>query len=548
MDKRKAAYRPVYHPKEKVIQQASWLTSGIFYSCLLGALVTIPWYAWMKEQGNIANSYYDMSLTWFGILGLAATAGLPSVVAQQVEKYNAMSEYRVGQRLFIRCLQISLGLGILAAGAMFLLAPLLSNISGGGNDLTAIYRSMSLALVVFPVMRVLQGYFQGMQDMFSIGLSQLVYQGLRALYVLLSSFFLLQVVQSNFRTAVIQSVFAAAVGAIGSLVLLLLCWQKDQERWEIQGMRSLDKVETSIQIILWEAFLEVLPYVLLGGGLLTYKLIDQLTFIPTMIAHTNYSGDQLLNLYGLLRANPDRIAVIVIAAAGTLLLRYLPSLLERAAKQQKQEVVRFISIHLQRFVYVILPVVVWLIINVRPVYTLFYGANLLGSRILGIVLLVSFIAAFGMITALLLQSLDLVKPALYYWIAGLVLKGILQLPLIELLEVYGPQVATCLGLLLTSALSLRKIKRATKSNYQLAFRRVLLIALLVVFCGLITLGIKQLSYFWLSPDKRLQALLICLLTGVMNTGLYLYLTLKIRLADKLLGARAKRWRKNLRIN
>lgn len=547
MDNRKAAYRPVYHPKEKVIQQASWLTSGIFYSCLLGALLTIPWYAWMKEQGNIASSYYDMSLTWFGIFGLAATAGLPSIVAQQVEKYNAMSEYRISQRLFIRCLQMSLGLGILAAGTMFLLAPILSNISGGGNDLTAIYRSMSLALAVYPVMRVLQGYFQGMQDMFSIGLSQLVYQGLRGLYVLFSSFFLLQVVQSSFRTAVIQSVFAVLVGAIGGLVILLLCWQKDQERWEIQGMRSLDKVETSLQIILWESFLEVLPYVLLSGGLLGYKLMDQLTFIPMMAAHTNYSNEQLLNLYGLFRANPDRIAVILIAAAGTLLLRYLPSLLERVAKQQKQEVVRFISIHLQRFAYLVFPTVFWLMINVRPVYTLFYGANLLGSRVLGMVLLIGFVAAFGIITALLLQSLELAKTALYYWIAGLVLKGIVQIPLIELLEVYGPQVATLLGLTLTGALSLRKIKRATKSNYQLAFRRTLLIVLLVLLCGLITIGAKQLSYHWLSPDKRLQALLICLITGVVNTGLYLYLTLKIRLADKLLGARAKRWRKNLRI-
>ncbi|MGG5317501.1 polysaccharide biosynthesis C-terminal domain-containing protein [Enterococcus sp. AZ072] len=547
MDNRKAAYRPVYNPKEKVIQQASWLTSGTFYSCLLGAVLIIPWYAWMKGQGNIANSYFDMSYTWFGIFGLVATGGLPSLLAQQVEKYNAMSEYRTSQRLFIRCLQISLASGVLAAGAMFFLAPFLAGVSRGGEDLTAIYRSMSLALVFFPVMRVLQGYFQGMQDMFSIGLSQLVYRGLHALFILLSSFFLLQVVQSNFRTAVIQSVFAASVGAVGALVVLLLCWQKDQERWKIQGMRSLDKMENSIQMILWEAFLEVLPYVLLGGGLLGYKLVDQLTFIPMMAAHTNYSNEQLLNLYGLFRANPDRIAVLPVAAAGTLLFRYLPSLLERIAKRQKREIVRFISIHLQRFVYLILPAVLWLMINVRPVYTLFYGANLLGSRVMNLVLLSSFVAAFGLFTALLLQSLELAKPALYYWIAGLVLKGILQAPLIELLEAYGPHIATILGLTLTCGLSFRKIKKATKSNYQLAFRRILLIVLLVLVCGVITIGVKQLSYHWLSPDSRLQALLICLITGLLNTGLYLYLTLKIRLGDRLLGARAKRWRKKMRI-
>lgn len=547
MDERKAAYRPVYHPQEKVIQQSSWLTSGTFYACLLGAVIIIPWYAWMGDQGNIANSYLDMSYTWFAIFGLLATAGLPGALAQQVEKYNAMSEYKTSRKLFIRSFQLDLGLGVLAAGAMFFLAPFLAGISGGGTDLAVILRYMSAALVIFPAMRVLQGYFQGIQDVFSVGLSQLVWQVLQGIYLVVSSFFILLVFQANFRTAVIQSVFAAFVGVAGALIVLLLFWQKEQEQYESLAMRSLDKVESSIQVILWEGFLEALPYVLVGGGFFIYKLVDQLTFIPVMRGNTNYNEAQLLNLYALFRANPDRVAIIVVAAAGALLLRYLPSLMERVAKQQTREVVRFISIHLQRFSFVMLPVIFWLLLNARSIYTLLYGANALGTRVLIVALITSFVGSFALITAFLLQSLQQAKPALYYWIAGLVLKGLIQAPLIHLLEVYGPYLATILGLILTSALSYRKIKKTTKSNYQLAFRRFLLISGLVLAGGLLTLGVQQLSYRWLSPDSRLHALLICLITGLFNSGLYVFVTLKIRLADKLLGAKAKRWRKTLRI-
>ncbi|MBO1308741.1 polysaccharide biosynthesis C-terminal domain-containing protein [Enterococcus sp. 669A] len=547
MEERKAAYRPVYHPQEKVIQQSSWLTSGTFYACLLGAVIIIPWYAWMGDQGNIANSYLDMSGTWFAIFGLVATAGLPSALAQQVEKYNAMSEYKTSQRLFARSLQINLGLGLLTAGAMFLLAPFLASISGGGEDLAVILRYMSAALIVFPVMRGLQGYYQGSQDLFPIGLSQLVWQVLQGIYLLVSSFFILLVFQANFRTAVIQSVFATFIGVAGALIMLLLFWQKEQQHLESLATRSLDKVESSIQVILWEGFLGAMPYVLVGAGLFVYKLMDQLTFIPVMAANTNYSETQLLNLYALFRANPDRVAIIVVAAAGALLLRYLPSLMERVAKQQKREVVRFISIHLQRFSFVMLPVIFWLLLNARSLYTLLYGANALGTRVLIVALITSFVAGFALVMAFLLQSLQQAKPALYYWLGGFVLKGLLQLPLIELLEVYGPYLATILGLVLTSALSYRKIKKTTKSNYQLAFRRFLLILGLVLAGWLLTLGVQQLSYRWLNPDSRLHALLICLITGLFNSGLYVYVTLKIRLAEKLLGAKAKSWRKTLRI-
>ena len=41
--------------------------------------------------------------------------------------------------------------------------------------------------------------------------------------------------------------------------------------------------------------------------------------------------------------------------------------------------------------------------------------------------------------------------------------------------------------------------------------------------------------------------MVCLVTGGIGSLLYFYLTLKIRLVDKLVGPQAKKWRRRLRI-
>ena len=52
----------------------------------------------------------------------------------------------------------------------------ISALSGGGPELVPTMRSLSLAVLVFPSMSVIRGYFQGNQEMMPFALSQIVEQ------------------------------------------------------------------------------------------------------------------------------------------------------------------------------------------------------------------------------------------------------------------------------------------------------------------------------------------------------------------------------------
>ena len=70
-----------------------------------------------------------------------------------------------------------------------------------------VIQALSIAVIAFPCMSVLRGYFQGQQDMRPSAVSQLVEQALRVLYMLLSVFIIMKVMKGDYLNAVIQSTF-----------------------------------------------------------------------------------------------------------------------------------------------------------------------------------------------------------------------------------------------------------------------------------------------------------------------------------------------------
>ena len=77
---------------------------------------------------------------------------------------------------FLSCLTTNGWLRCGFAIVMYLASPALAALSGGGPELVPTMRSLSLAVLVFPSMSVIRGYFQGNQEMMPFALSQIVEQ------------------------------------------------------------------------------------------------------------------------------------------------------------------------------------------------------------------------------------------------------------------------------------------------------------------------------------------------------------------------------------
>ncbi|MDE7493165.1 oligosaccharide flippase family protein, partial [Streptococcus agalactiae] len=109
---------------------------------------------------------------------------------------------------------------------MYIGSPLFASLSKGGQELVPILRSLTLAVLVFPSMSVLRGFFQGFNNLKPYAISQVAEQIIRVIWMLLTAFYIMRLGSGDYIAAVTQSTFAAFVGMFASIaVLLYFLWR-----------------------------------------------------------------------------------------------------------------------------------------------------------------------------------------------------------------------------------------------------------------------------------------------------------------------------------
>lgn len=533
--------------QEKMVKGSAWMTASNIISRLLGAVYIIPWYAWMGEHGDEANSLFSMGYTVYSLFLLISTAGIPAAIAKQTAHYNSMNEYKISRQLFRKALQMMAILGLVFAVIMYLAAPALASWSGGGEELVPTMRALSLAVLIFPCMSVIRGYFQGNQDMMPFALSQIAEQVARVFYMLLTAFIIMKVLDGNYVDAVTQSTFAAFIGMIVSFVVLYFYMHKQRPMFDYLEEHSANKHKISAQELLIETFREAIPFIIVGSGVTVFKLVDQFTFSNFMRTFTTYSDSQLRELFGIFNANPDKLTMVVIALATSIASTGLPLITEAVTLKNYRGLSKLISNNLQLFAFVMLPSTFGMIVLAKPLYTLFYRPDALGTNVLIQACYAGLFLALYMLVSNMLMGMYGNRAAMRYFGIGLVVKLIVQYPSIRMFEVYGPLIATVIGFSVASYLMIRKIKEIAKFNLSLTLRRSLLVLIITLIMVVFAFVTRQFLYLFLTPDRKIQAFLIILLVAAVGAGVYGYMTLKLRLADRLLGKNVNALRKKVRI-
>jgi O-antigen/teichoic acid export membrane protein len=533
--------------QEKMAQGSAWMTLGNIGSRLLGAIYILPWYYWMGANGDKANALFGMGYNVYALFLMISTAGIPAAIAKQISYYNSKEEYRTSQRLFFRALQLMAGFGVITAGIMYIAAPWLATASGGGEELIPTMRSLSVALLVFPCMSVMRGYFQGNQDMKPFAISQIIEQIARVFYMLLATFIIMRVVQGDYTAAVTQSTFAAFIGVLASVLVLVYYFQKQRVRMAV--LLDMSKEETEIQTkeLILSTIKEAIPFIIVGSGITIFKLVDQYTFVRIMKGFTQYSNDQLLDMMAIFGSNPDKLTMVVIGLATSMASTGLPLISEAVAKKDQGNLAKLISNNLQLYSFVMLPATFGMIVLAYPLYTLFYRPDALGANVLVFACISGLVLGLFMLTSSMLQGMYHNKEAVIFFFIGLLLKFILQYPAIWLFQVYGPLVSTTLALGVTCWLNIRKMRSKGHFNAKLTIRRTVLILLMTLIMLIIALIARQLFGLVLSSDRKIQAFILSLLVAAVGGAAYIYMALKVRLAEKLLGSSMIRLRKKLRI-
>lgn len=534
--------------QEQMLKGTAWLTAGNFISRLLGAVYIIPWYAWMGKHAPEANALFGMGYEIYALFLLVSTVGIPVAVAKQVSKYNTLGQPEMSTYLVRKIFHFMIILGAIFALIMYIGSPFFTFLSRGGKELIPVLRSLTLAVLVFPCMSVLRGFFQGFNNLKPYAMSQVAEQLIRVIWMLLTAFFIMNIGSKDYVSAVTQSTFAAFIGMFASLAVLFYFLWKYRLLSAIMGPKP-ENITIDTKSLIFETIKEAIPFIVTGSAIQLFKLIDQFTFGNTMALFTTYSNVQLKVMFAYFSTNPGKVTMILIAVATAIAGVGIPLLTENFVKNDKKAAASLVINNIQMLLIFMFPAIVASVVLSKPLYTLFYGKP--DSLALGLFiasLIQTIFLALYTILAPMLQALFENKKAILYFGYGILVKILLQVPLIYFFHAYGPVLSTTFALIIPIVLMYRRIQKITGFNVIKINRTMLLVVITTLIMLIFTLLGQFIVHLFLPEVTRFTSILYLVIVGGIAVVIYGALALITRLLDKMFGEKSKRLRERLHLD
>ncbi|WP_163101173.1 putative polysaccharide biosynthesis protein [Peribacillus alkalitolerans] len=532
----------------KLLRGTFILTAGMMLSKVLGLLYVIPFDALVGEKGFGLYSYGYLPYTLFISI---ATGGLPLAVSKFVSKYNALGEYAVGQKLFKTSMKIMLLTGLLSFLLLFVLAqPLGEYYAANDHDYTAneiaqVIRAVSFALILVPIMSIIRGFFQGNQSMAPTAISQVVEQLVRIVFLLAGAFIVIKVMDGGIVNAISVATFAAFIGAIGGLAVLLVYWKQRKPYLDDLLLQDRGEVDISIGAMYKEILQSSIPFVFVGIAMTLFQLIDSFTLGKAMASIGK--GKETVEALGILNISANKLVVIPMTFASAFAMSILPTVTKAFVEEKMTTFSSQLNQALQVLLFLTLPAVVGMSILAEPVYSAFYGYNELGVEVLKVYAPAAILFSLFSVSAAVLQGINQQKFSVLSLLVGILIKLSLNIPLIKLFQVEGSVYATTLGYLAATIINLYMIRYFTGFKYQLVVRRTLLMAIFTIAMTISVKIVFSLVSLGLDPTQRLQAIIVILLCALAGAAVYFFLALKSKLANRLFGDRIDKLQKKLKL-
>ena len=188
-----------------------------------------------------------------------------------------------------------------------------------------------------------------------------------------------------------------------------------------------------------------------------------------------------------------------------------------------------------------LPATVGIMTLSYEIYYTFYSKSEAGATILMHYAPIAILFALFAVTAALMQGINYQKWVVFSLLTGIFMKLALNIPLIRIFEADGSIIATGIGY--TTAITINIAVIVIVLNYRstIVLRRALLIAIVTALMAAVVFIAKWLLGLVVGPpETKWIAILYVIVCAPLGAIAYAAITLKIGLAQKVLGERITR--------
>jgi len=516
------------------------LSAATFFSKFIGLIFVIPFTNLVEEQGMALYGYAYIPYT---ILLSISTMGVPLAVSKFVSKYNALGDYAAGRKLLKSGLLVMTLTGTLAFVILYMLAPILAHQiidekGGQGNsieDITLVIRMVSTALIVVPSMSLIRGYFQGFQSMGPTAVSQVIEQIVRIVFILVGSFVVINLMNGEITTAVALSTFAATLGAVAGLAVLIWYWIKRKPHLDKMYRESKPVADISLKDIYKETIKYAIPFVAVGLAIPLYQMVDQFTIVNTL-KKMDYTLKEAESVFAIITQIAHKLVMIPVSLATALALTLIPVITKSFTQNDDEILHKQITQTFQMVLFLTAPAAIGLAVLAYPAYGALFGLSSMetGGYYLQWYAPTALWFAMFTVTAAILQGLNQQRYAFISLSAGFLAKLILNKPLLLLFGGTGSVIATDIGYTLSILFNLYIIKKYSGFSFKWVYRRTVLITL---FCAAMAITVMIVSSLLGETETRLDTI-IKLTAGILTGGaVYVFLSHRSGLLNIILGDR-----------
>ncbi len=526
----------------KIVRGTMLLTGAAFLSKFLGMIYVIPFNELVGTKGG---ALYLYAYNPYTILISISTIGVPLATSKFISKYNSLGDYYTGMRMFKLGIILMSITGVISFLILFFSADWIAHSfvvdDDYGNsvaDVKMVIRMVSFALLIIPGMSIIRGFFQGNQSMGPTAVSQVIEQIVRIAFVLISAFIIIKIYDGTIATAVGFATFAAFVGALASLAVLIRYWVKRKDYIMTKVDAQIVKEEIPIRDLMQELFAYAGPFILVSMAIPLYQNVDTFTFNKAMasIGQGNISEAAFaaINLYG------HKLIIIPVTLATGISMTIIPVLTQSFTNNDYVNLKKQINQTLQIVFVVVVPAVVGLSVLSYEAYGALYGlADIeLTSYLLAWYAPVALLFALYAVSAAILQGINQQNFAVVGLMIGFAVKIGLNTLMIQQFGAIGSILTTMLAVLIAATINLVRIRSSIGFSYNEVFKRLLLVILFSSIMLVSLLGFKYLINMLFNYEDTRLGVTITLILGVGIGGLiYFILAYKSKLLEKTLGGK-----------
>lgn len=202
--------------KDSLIKGTLILAAAAIVARLLGVVQRVPLKALLGDYGM---ALYGIAYNIYFMLLIIATAGIPSALSKLISERADTGRAGEASSIYRAAMVFASVAGVLTTALLIAVAPLYARMIDA-PDATLAIQALAPALLLFPMIAIMRGYFQGMQFMTAGGLSQIVEQILRVAGAVLLAWLLLRYGYGG-TAAVAGASFGGVLGAVGAFAVML---------------------------------------------------------------------------------------------------------------------------------------------------------------------------------------------------------------------------------------------------------------------------------------------------------------------------------------